>query len=150
MTQPEMTPPHGFHRALTGTDPDSDRPDTALIELTSDRSSVRIQLASQELFTVAVHADDLDVLIDSLRGGQRCAVVAWHDDHGRVLFNAHPHQTPDQPDLVGLPHDTPTHSIPRELELALGEHHHVRIVFPPDQAEKLLRHLTEARALLTP
>jgi hypothetical protein len=126
-----------FPRVLASVDPDTEARTQTVIDLASDSRSVLVRLASLSAFTIGLYDENLDVLIDTVRHGQRCAVVAWHAQRGRVLLNAHP-VDPAQTEGQG----------PMELELQLDDTRRLRLQFPVDETERLTDALTEARARL--
>ncbi|GDY31216.1 hypothetical protein GTS_28490 [Gandjariella thermophila] len=106
-----------------------------------DRNGVVLRLACLTAFTVVVDIEAADALMDALRTGDIGAVLAHHDQRGRVLLGVRPHPLPGAPAAVEL--------APMELELHLSPRHSVRLVFSRSRAHELLQHLADARDVLS-
>jgi hypothetical protein len=112
------------------------------VDLAPDRNGVVLSLACLSAFTVTLGLDATDALMRALRTGDIRAVLAEHDQRGRILLGIRPHPLPG-------PRAEDVQDAPMELELHLSQWYRVRLVFSRTRTTELLDHLTDARAQLT-
>jgi hypothetical protein len=132
-----------FPRHVLCSDADLSASCSTAVDIAPGRSTVLLRLACLTAFTVAVDPETVDALVVALRTGDIRAVLAQHDQRGRVLLGVRPHLLPGRPGSAAG-------EGPMEVELHLAPHRRIRLVFTRPQADELADHLTDARALLAP
>jgi hypothetical protein len=98
-------------------------------------------MACLTAFTVAIDPGAVDALVEALRTGDIRAVLAQHDQRGRVLLGVRPHLLPGRPASAAA-------EGPMEIELHLAPHRRIRLVFTRPQAGELADHLADAHGVV--